>query len=218
MILPGEPWQWLVLGALALLFNATPVLAPPTWAMLAYFALRYDLPIVPVAIVGAVGSTAGRIVLAFASRWLGERVIPARRRADAERLAERVRNSRMLSVPTLAMFAIGPVPKSILFMIAGISRLPLTPGAIAYGIGRAGIYLATLLAASQTVTSFGDIFSMSASGALIIAGQIVSVVAVFVLLRMDLPALWARLRQVQPAALIRRMRAAHPWMVNSWPR
>lgn len=211
-MLPGEPWQWLVLGVLALLFNATPVLAPPTWAMLAYFALRYDLPIVPVAIVGAVGSTAGRVVLAFASRWIGERVIPARKRAEAERLADRIRGSKVLSIPTLAMFAIGPVPKSMLFMIAGISRLPLAPGALAYAAGRTAIYAGTLLATSHTFTSFGDVLSMSGGGALMIAGQVASVAGVFILLRLDHAALIAYVRQSRVYAFFRRARPVTPEM------
>lgn len=204
----GDLWIWLLLGLLAVLFNATPVMAPPTWAMLAYFGFQYDLPIIPLAIVGAVGSTFGRILLAFAARWLGTRIIPARRRADAEKAADLIRQNSKLNLPALALFAVGPVPKAVLFMAAGIARLPLTPGAIAYGLGRTGIYLAALLAAETTITSFGDLFSLSGTGPLLIAAQVASAVSVFLLFRMDLPALAARLRGWRLVATLTRGRLA----------
>lgn len=201
-MIPGDLWIWLLIGALAALCNVTPVLAPPTWAVLAWFSVHYNLPILPVAIVGAVGSTLGRVVLALASRWLGERIIPARQRADAERYAEMIRQNTRLNVPALAMFAFGPIPKAMLFMAAGIARIPLLPGAIVYGVARAGIYLGALMAASTTVSSFGELFTSSFGGPLIIAAQIASTVGVFLLFRMDLSKVAARVqrwRGVQPA-------------------
>lgn len=209
-MLPGDPWVWLLVVGLAALFNATPVLAPPTWAVLAWFGFQYDIPVVPLAIAGAAGSTAGRLILALASRWLGMRLIPARRRADAERAAELLRTNQRLNLSALALFAVGPVPKAMLFMAAGIARVPLAPGAIAYGIGRTAIYLVALSATSATVTSFGDLLTSGYGGPLMIAAQVASVAGVFLLFRMDLPALARRLRPWSPLAALRRARPARP--------
>ncbi len=210
MILPGELWHWLLLGLLAVLFNATPVLAPPTWAMLAWFGVQYNLPILPLAIVGAAGSTLGRIILALASRWLGQRVIPARRRADAERAAELIRQNSRLNLPALALFAAGPIPKAVLFMAAGIARLPLLPGAIAYGCGRAAMYLGALAAAGTTAATFGDLFSLSGGGALMIGAQVATAAGVFLVLRLDLASILGRLRGVAARAAVRRERRTRP--------
>ncbi|HAX24481.1 MAG TPA: hypothetical protein PLR44_12495 [Thermomicrobiales bacterium] len=205
-MLPGDLWIWLLVAALAALCNVTPVLAPPTWGVLAWFSVHYNLPILPVAIVGAVGSTFGRIILALASRWLGERIIPARQRADAQRYAEMIRQNTKLNLPALAMFAFGPIPKAMLFMAAGIARIPLLPGAVVYGVARAGIYFGALLAAETTVTSFGDLFSLSGAGSLIIATQVASTIGVFLLFRMDIPKLVERIqrwRGVEPTGELR---------------
>jgi membrane protein YqaA with SNARE-associated domain len=187
-------WGWLLVAILAVLFNVTPILAPPTWAMLAYFHVQHGIPLLPVAILGAAGSTLGRVLLALASRRIGTRIIPARRRADAERAVAAIRERRALSLPALAMFAIGPIPKSLLFMSAGIARMPLAPGAIVYGVARCAIYLVALTAASSTASSLGDIVTSPVGGPLLIAAQLASVIGVFLLFRLDLPQLYRRVR------------------------
>ena len=94
-------------------------------------------------------------------------------------------------------------------------RIPLLPGAVVYGVARAGIYFGALLAAETTVTSFGDLFSLSGAGSLIIATQVASTIGVFLLFRMDIPKLVERIQRWRgveptgelgwsPVALVRR--------------
>lgn len=194
MIMLDHLWAWGIAAVLSALFNLTPVLAPPTWAMLAWVGAQWSLPMVPLAVVGAVGSTLGRVGLAFASRWLGMRVIPARRREDVERAVERVRSQQRLSLPALAMFAVGPIPKSMLFMAAGIARAPLVPGAVVYGVARFVIYLVALSAAGTAASSLGDIVGSPVGGPLLIAAQVASVAAVFLFFLVDVPRLLRRAR------------------------
>lgn len=203
--------QWMLIAALSALFNVTPVLAPPTWAMLAWFQTRQEISLLVVVVLGAVGSTAGRVALALVARKLGTRIIPARRRDDLEALVETIQERKRFSLPVLSMFAIGPVPKSLLFMAAGIARAPLWPGAIVFGVSRGLIYLGTLAAVDVTFSSFGDIFTSSVGGPLIVAAQIASVVGLFVVLRMDLRSLKARALAPILAlyALIRRPQTAN---------
>lgn len=184
--------QWLLIAALSMLFNVTPVLAPPTWAMLAWFQTQQHVGLLTIVVLGAIGSTAGRLALALIARRLGTRIIPARRREDLEKLVETIQERKRFSLPALSMFAIGPVPKALLFMAAGISRAPLWPGAIVFGVSRGLIYLGTLAAVDVTFSSFGDIFTSTVGGPLIIAAQIASVIGLFVVLRMDLTTLKQR--------------------------
>ena len=187
-------WTWLVVGLLSILFNLTPILAPPTWAMLAYFHVQHDMPFITAVVIGAVGSTLGRVLLALASRRFGSRLIPARRQADVEQAVTRIREERRLSIPLLGLFAVGPIPKSLLFMAAGMARIPLAPGAIVYGIARAAIYGVALAATDQAASSLSEIVTSPIGGPLLIAAQLASVIGVFLLFRVDLPRVARSLR------------------------
>src|SRR5205085_12650257 len=65
----------LVWGTVFLL-NLVPAFMPPTWSILAFFLIQFDLPLLPLAIGGAVAATLGRLVLALGARWLGPTVLP----------------------------------------------------------------------------------------------------------------------------------------------
>ncbi len=188
-------WNLLLVGLLSILFNITPILAPPTWAMLAYFHVQQDVAILPATIIGAFGATVGRVLLALASRRFGTRLIPARRQADVERAITRIRDEKRLSIPLLGLFAVGPVPKSLLFMAAGMARIPLAPGAIVYGFARAAIYGVALTATSQAASSLSEVITSPVGGPILIATQVASVAGVFLLFRVDLPRLIANLRR-----------------------
>ena len=69
--------NWLVVWVLAMALNAVPAFMPPTWSVLAYFHLYQGLSVVPLAIVGALGATTGRAILAPGSRAFGDRFVPA---------------------------------------------------------------------------------------------------------------------------------------------
>jgi membrane protein YqaA with SNARE-associated domain len=188
-------WTWLIVGLLSVLFNLTPILAPPTWAMLAYFHVQQDMPFLPAVIAGAVGSTIGRVLLALASRRFGARLIPARRQADVEKAVTRIRDEKRLNIALLGLFAVGPIPKSLLFMAAGMARIPLAPGAIVYCLARAAIYGVALTATSQAASSLSEIITSPVGGPLLIATQVASVAGVFLLFRVDLPRLVTRTRR-----------------------
>ncbi len=58
--------------ALAVIFavNLLPAFGPPTWAVLVFFSLDFDLPAVPLVLGGALAAAAGRLVLANGARRL----------------------------------------------------------------------------------------------------------------------------------------------------
>src|SRR6478672_3126202 len=104
-----------------------PGFMPPTWALLAFFRVQYGLDIVPLVLVGALGATVGRALLAIMSRGMGERIVPKRWRANVNALVDTIRSNPAFSLPTLGLFALGPVPSNHLFIAAGLSDAPLAP-------------------------------------------------------------------------------------------
>jgi hypothetical protein len=50
--------------------NLLPAFGPPTWALLVFFSLDFNLPAVPLIVGGAMAAASGRFLLASGARWL----------------------------------------------------------------------------------------------------------------------------------------------------
>ncbi len=180
--------EWLLVAVLAAAFNVTPILAPPTMGLLAYFHINEGMGLFPLALVGAASAALGKLTLGLLSRAFGSRLIPEKRRENIEKAVEALKSRKSIGFTYLALFAVGPIPKGTLFTAAGLANLPLVPGAIVFGITRFGIYLGTMLVAATATSSLENLAGMSVAGPLGIAVQLLSLVGVLLLFRLD----WTR--------------------------
>ena len=125
--------------ALALLvvfaINLLPAFGPPTWAVLVFFYLDFDLPAVPLILLGALAAASGRLLLAGGSRRLRPR-LPAARRESIDRAQAAIGANRGRAAAGLGLFALSPVPSGQLFVGAGLMTVPLLPLTAAFFVGR----------------------------------------------------------------------------------
>lgn len=176
---------WLKVWLAAVVLNAVPAFMPPTWSLLAYFHLAQGLPILPLAAVGALGAATGRAVLAHASRAVGDRFVPARRRSNIEALARALRGRPSLALPTLGLFALGPVPSSHLFVAAGLARAPLPPLLAVFAAARFVSYLLWVEAAEVADRSLRDALGPRIDGWLVAALQIAGFGLIYLATRVE---------------------------------
>ena len=75
-------------AAIAVVFaiNLLPAFGPPTWAVLVFFRLTYDVPAVPLILLGAVAAALGRLTLAAVTRHFRGR-LPESKRANLKHAA-----------------------------------------------------------------------------------------------------------------------------------
>ncbi len=150
-----------MLGQLALALgvvfavNLLPAFGPPTWAVLVFFSLDFDLPAVPLVIGGALAAASGRFLLATMTRRLRPRLSQARlghlRRAEQALSANRAR-----AAAGLGLFALSPLPSGQLFVAAGLLSVPLAPLTAAFFAGRLvsySIYVAVATVAERSLGS-----------------------------------------------------------------
>lgn len=176
---------WIAVWGLAVVLNAVPAFMPPTWAMLAYFHLYHSLPIVPLAVVGALGSTTGRAILAIGSRVVGDRFVPASARANIETLVERLEDQPTLAVSTLVLFALGPFPSNHLFIAAGLARAPLAPILVVFCVTRGISYAIWVSAANVADQSLRDLLGPRIGGWEIVLFQLMGFGLILLSLRID---------------------------------
>jgi uncharacterized membrane protein YdjX (TVP38/TMEM64 family) len=180
--------EYLILAAVVFGINLLPAFGPPTWAVLVFFRLQSDLAAVPLVLIGAVAATSGRYVLARGSRHFRGRLKPERiENLEAARAA--LAGSRKKAITGLMLFAISPIPSAQLFVAAGLLDVPLLPLTLAFSAGRLVSYTIYVSVASAARHSLGSIFQSAFRSPLGIALQVVMLVGLVALVRVD----WARI-------------------------
>lgn len=176
---------WIAVWALAVALNAVPAFMPPTWAVLAYFHLYHGLPTVPLAIAGALGATTGRAILALGSRAFGARFVPAAWRVNIEGLVETLQDQPKLGIPSLALFALGPLPSNHLFIAAGLAKAPLLPILLIFGVTRCISYVLWISVANVADRSLRELIGPQLGGWGAIAIQLAGFGLIMLAMRVD---------------------------------
>lgn len=169
--------------ALAVVFavNLLPAFGPPTWAVLVFFSLDFDLPAVPLVLGGALAAASGRYVLASGARKLRPRLAAARlERLDHAQAA--LSADRRRTAAGLGLFALSPVPSGQLFTAAGLMTVPLLPLTAAFFAGRLVSYSIYVGAASIAEKNLGDLVLDALTSPLGMVLQVAMLIALAVLL------------------------------------
>jgi membrane protein YqaA with SNARE-associated domain len=116
--------EYLLAAGLLAAMNATPLPMPPSWLVVAYLSVRWDVDPVGIVVATAAGAALGRTVLAAWARVLGPRLMSTGARDNVEYLGERLRGRRG-TLGTATLLAVSPPPSGALYTAAGILRIPL---------------------------------------------------------------------------------------------
>jgi hypothetical protein len=121
----------------AFAISVVPAFMPPMWAVLTAFRVGTGVPLVPLAVGGAISGALGRLVLAELTRWMAPH-LPEKSLRNAEALGawfnRHTRPRRGAAVVYAAAYTAGPFPSNALFIAAGAGRIPAGPLALGYGL------------------------------------------------------------------------------------
>jgi uncharacterized membrane protein YdjX (TVP38/TMEM64 family) len=176
--------DWLIALGCVFGVNLLPAFGPPTWALLIFFRLNSDLPAVPLVLLGALAAASGRLVLATVTRHFRSR-FSAERRAHLQAAEEVLVGSRKKAAAGLGLFALSPVPSAQLFVAAGLLTVPLLPLTAAFFAGRLVSYSIYVAAASAAKDSLGDVLVDVVGSPLGIALQVIFLLGLVLLLKVD---------------------------------
>jgi hypothetical protein len=160
--------------------NLLPAFGPPTWALLVFFSLDFNLPAVPLVLGGAVMAALGRFVLANSARRLRPR-FSAERLAHLDRTQTALTADRTRTFAGLGLFAISPLPSGQLFTAAGLMTVPLVPLTAAFFAGRLVSYSVYVSVASIAQRNLGSLVLNSLTSPLGVALQLLMLVGVTLL-------------------------------------
>jgi membrane protein YqaA with SNARE-associated domain len=150
--------RYLILGLLVFGVNLLPAFGPPTWSLLVFARLRWHFDPVLLVGLGALASSAGRLLLGLGFRKLRFH-FPARYRANLESLEARLVERRGRTVALAALFVLSPLPSAQLFCAAGLLDLRIVPLTLAFFVGRLVTYSIYVTTAVVVDAKLGSILS-----------------------------------------------------------
>lgn len=188
--------DYLLFVAIVLGANLMPAFGPPTWSLIVLTMLNTNGSAPVLIVLGAIAAATGRLLLALATRTLGDRFLSDRSRANLTTVREALEVRKRNGLLALGLFALSPLPSAQLFEAAGLARVRLVPFTLAFFAGRLVSYSLYAAAAGELrATSLGDTFKRELTSPVGIALQIAMILAIVLLMRID----WAR-RLGRPAA------------------
>jgi hypothetical protein len=144
---------------IAFAINLVPAFMPSTWMVLAFFYLRFDLPLFPLTVSGAVASGAGRYFLARGSGALKHRFFQ-RRASDIDALGDVLARHRNYVVVIVFLYALLlPLPTNTLFVAAGLAGVPLLWMVAGFWAARMIADTFWVWTASAAFDTLGDLFA-----------------------------------------------------------
>jgi len=159
--------SYLGIFLLLIAMNASPILMPPTWIVLAsFYNIDSTLDQPMLAIVGATGALIGRVILMYISRFF-RRFFGTERKSNLDKLAEFMKNKKYGFFSASFLFAITPLPSNLLFMAYGIMKAKNISLFAGFWIGRAIAYYVMLSLSTVTLKPFLELFDDSLVGILV---------------------------------------------------
>lgn len=127
---------YLILSAIVFLINVMPGLMPATWAILAFFFIKFGLQLLPTVILGAIMATMGRWVLAKTAKRFIRPHLSVKTQNNMAALGRFLTHNRKLSIPLVFAYAFLPIPSNQVFIAAGLSGVGVELISFSFLMGR----------------------------------------------------------------------------------
>jgi hypothetical protein len=174
--------QYAVILGVVFLCNVVPAFAPPTWIVLVFFSLNYQVPGWALVLLGVIGATSGRYILASYFRRYRSK-LPASYITNMENASTHLTKSKGHAVALMTLFLFSPLSSAQLFEAAGIMRrIPLVPICASFALGRVVTYSSYVYGSKAIqATSLGELIARNITSPQAIALQIAMIIGLVLL-------------------------------------
>lgn len=149
---------YILLASTVLGMNVIPFFMPPTWTVLAFFVTKYDLPLLPVVLIGATTATLGRVILATLSQYF-RKFLSKQSQDNYASIGEYLNTHEHITIPLVITYAFIPIPSNHVFIAAGLAKVRIKLLAGAFFIGRLISYTFWVKLTQKLADNLADIFT-----------------------------------------------------------
>lgn len=150
--------MYVVVFLVALAVDCIPVFAPPAWPLLVFFLVRYDLNPWLVVVLGVIGTTLGRYVLASYIPWVSRKILDKREDDNLKFLGQRLSRTALSAFVFVFLYSLTPLSTTALFTAAGIAKVKPLYILPPFFIGKMISYSVLILTGQYAVENAGSIF------------------------------------------------------------
>ena len=177
--------------ALSFLINLVPAFMPSTWMVLAFFYIKFDLPLLLLTIPGAIVSGLGRLLLAKGSTLFKRRLLKDQE-TNLQELGGFLEERRNYVGLAVFLYALSPLPTNSLFIAAGMTEVGMTRVLVGFCCARILANTFWVWATQRVFESLGGLFQATFGSWPALLLQLTSLSSIVLLYRLP----WARwLRQ-----------------------
>lgn len=152
--------EYLSLSALVLGMNVFPILMPPTWTVLAYYSVKYGLPVLPTVLIGASSALVGRVLLYNISSKFFSKLLSKESQENYDNLGKYFDTNKKLTIPLVFSYMFFPIPSNDIFIAAGLAKANIKLLAGAFFVGRLISYTFWIDITRHFFKSIDDIFNL----------------------------------------------------------
>ncbi|MBU6363781.1 MAG: hypothetical protein KGQ95_06155 [Acidobacteria bacterium] len=127
--------SYLILFLIAAGFAMIPLPLFPSWVVVAYMVVEFDLRLWLAILIGALGTMVGRVILVAVSRVAGHRLLGRWSQENMGYLHSKLENAAG-DLGIAVLLGASPPPAGVLFVLAGLMRVKLWLVAASVFIGR----------------------------------------------------------------------------------
>ena len=114
---------YLLAFVLSLLVDLIPFIGPPAWMAMVYCQIKFDLNVWIVLVLGVIGSTIGRYLLALYMPYISTKLISKKKDEDLKFLGKKLAGKKWQVQAFVFIYTLIPVPTTPLFTAVGMARL-----------------------------------------------------------------------------------------------
>ncbi|MBM3904900.1 MAG: hypothetical protein FJ357_07175 [Thaumarchaeota archaeon] len=193
-----EQFSYVGIFLLLVIVNIAPVLMPPTWLILAsFYVLDETYSPVVLALVGATGATAGRVLLLHGSSYF-RRFMGEERRSSLDKINTYLKSKRLGFFAASFLFAATPLPSNFLFISYGLMKARTVQIYIGFWAGRTISYYVMISISKIVLTPFVQLFTERIWGILLADGIGVAMLVFFASINWSLLISERKLKFVKP--------------------
>lgn len=190
--------SYLGIFLLLVAINAAPILMPPSWIVLtSFYLIDPTLNVVLLAVVGATGSTLGRLVLKKTSR-LFRRFVGQEQQDNLDAIGRYLNGKKYGYALASFLFGATPLPSNMLFIAYGLMRAKSVGLYVGFWLGRMISYIAMIYLGEVVLTPFLGIFEDRLVGILVVDVAGIGIIMLFASIDWTLLITRRRFRFVRP--------------------
>jgi membrane protein DedA with SNARE-associated domain len=156
------PYLLVFIGSLAV--DCIPVFAPPAWMLMLYLMMKFQLQAPLVAVVGALGSVAGRMIyMTYIVPWIKDKTIARDKKEDLEFVGKKISQKGPATLFFVFLYSVLPLSTTALFTAAGLAKVKRRYLIPAFFLGKLISDYVLLFSGKYVVDHFDEIFKESLS-------------------------------------------------------